>query len=261
MKQPKYFLSRGLELKPTRIFQRAEPTLTSTQAEGLEAETVQQKRRVPQSLIFAVGFLLLFSISGLGLYTYIGPQRVLQLFPSLHPSQTTLISQVGQGNPTGLSFDVQTADGRVDIVKNFLDRYDSPLKPHDTYAQILVNVADKYNLDYRLLPAIMMQESNLCKAADPSIHNCLGFGIDKAETLSFDTYEQSFDAAAKTLKEKYIDEGLITPEQIMTKYTPSSNGSWAFSVNQWIAEMEYNDRQRGITSNTNANLTQYTGVQ
>lgn len=30
----------------------------------------------------------------------------------------------------------------------------------------IVAIADKYNIDFRLLPAIAMQESNLCKS-DP----------------------------------------------------------------------------------------------
>jgi len=146
----------------------------------------------------------------------------------------------------------------VEIVRSFLERYDSPLKPYDHYAQALIDASDRYGLDYRLLPAIMMQESNLCKTSDPKIHNCLGFGIHKGGTLGFDTYEDSFDRAARELKANYIDQGLTTPEQIMKKYTPSSNGSWADSVNQWIAEMEHNDREVGKTATADANLLEYT---
>jgi hypothetical protein len=32
---------------------------------------------------------------------------------------------------------------------------------------------------------------------------------------------------------------------IMKKYTPGSNGSWAESVKQWMAEMKYDDRKLG----------------
>ncbi|MCD8545733.1 hypothetical protein LRY64_00030 [Candidatus Woesebacteria bacterium] len=44
----------------------------------------------------------------------------------------------------------------------------------------------------------------------------------------------------------------------MTKYTPSSNGSWAFSVNQWIVEMEYNDREYARENRQDNNLLEYT---
>ena len=53
-------------------------------------------------------------------------------------------------------------DARVEIVRQFFERYKSPLEPH---AQTVVETADAYGLDFRLIPAIAMQESNLCKKA------------------------------------------------------------------------------------------------
>ena len=46
---------------------------------------------------------------------------------------------------------------------------------------------------------------------------------------------------AKTLKEKYLDIGLVTPEEIMTKYCPRSlenGGSWARCVNRFKKEAQ-----------------------
>lgn len=159
---------------------------------------------------------------------------------------------------TGLQTAVAESDARPLIVAAFLERYDSPLKPYDHYGRALVEVADRYNLDYRLLPAIMMQESNLCKSIPPGTYNCLGFGVHKRGTLGFESYEAGFDRAAREIKERYVDVGLTTPEDIMTKYTPSSNGSWAFSVNQWITEMEYNDREKAREDRKNNDLLEYT---
>ncbi len=159
---------------------------------------------------------------------------------------------------TGAQTSIQAGDARADIVASFLERHNSQLEPYDYYGRVLVETADRYNLDYRLLPAIMMQESNLCKAIPPGSHNCLGFGIHARGTLGFENYEASFDRAARELKERYVDIGLTTPEEIMTKYTPSSNGSWAFSVNQWIVEMEYNDREFARQNRQNNNLLEYT---
>ncbi len=161
---------------------------------------------------------------------------------------------------TGIKSAIQVADARAMIVANFLERHDSPLTPYDYYGNALVEIADRYNLDYRLLPAIMMQESNLCKSIPAGSNNCLGFGIHARGTLGFDTYEAGFDRAAREIKENYIDIGLTTPEAIMTKYTPSSNGSWAFSVNQWIVEMEYNDRERAREDRKNNDLLEYTSL-
>jgi hypothetical protein len=43
----------------------------------------------------------------------------------------------------------------------------------------------------------------------------------------------------------------------MKKYTPSSDGSWANSVNQWMAEMRYNDRELGRTLKEDANVLEF----
>lgn len=168
---------------------------------------------------------------------------------------------IPEGEVKGLSTVAETADARPQIIAQFLARYNSPLKPHDEYGQKLVEIADRYQMDYRLLPAIAMQESNLCKKIPENSYNCLGFGITSKGTLRFESYEQAFDKAASSLKRNYIDKGLDTPEKIMTKYTPSSNGSWAHSVNRWIWEMEYDNKQAGKESTAEANLLEYTPSQ
>lgn len=189
--------------------------------------------------------------------------RTIQLHPNLAQAHGGAVTaDAGAFTPprlaTGAQSTIQTGDARADIVAGFLERHDSPLTPYDHFGRALVETADRYNLDYRLLPAIMMQESNLCKSIPPGSHNCLGFGIHARGTLEFESYEASFDRAARELKQRYVDIGLTTPEDIMKKYTPSSNGSWAFSVNQWIVEMEYNDREFARTNRQNNNLLEYT---
>lgn len=171
---------------------------------------------------------------------------------------TTNMMALPQGEVKGISTVYETGDARGDIVNGFLERYKSPVLLEDPeFGYTLVEIADKYGLDYRLLPAIAMQESNLCKVIPSNSFNCLGFGVHSRGTMRFENFESNFDTAAKTLKTKYVDIGLTTPEKIMTKYTPSSNGSWAASVNQWIAEMEYNDRALGKELKTDADLTKY----
>jgi len=145
----------------------------------------------------------------------------------------------------GIETSLETDDARPRIVANFLTRYNSPLVPADQYGRLLVEIADRYGMDFRLLPAMAMQESGLCKNIPEGSHNCLGFGIHKRGTLGFESYEAASERSAREIKQNYIDQGRTTPEEIMAKYTPSSNGSWAASVNQWMAEMRYDDRQLG----------------
>lgn len=179
---------------------------------------------------------------------YFANTAVLSDFPTQIPQD---------GQVKGVNSIMEVQDSRAAIVTRFLARHDSPLTPHHYYGTKLVEIADTYNLDFRLLPAIMMQESNLCKRIPEGTHNCLGFGIHSRGTLGFDTYEAGFERAAREIKANYVDIGLTTPEQIMRKYTPSSEGSWANSVNQWMAEMRFDDRELGRTQKTNADVLEF----
>lgn len=122
-------------------------------------------------------------------------------------------------------------DARIEIVRQFFARYNSPLEP---FASNIVEDADKYGLDYKLLPAIAMQESNLCQKIIVDSYNCWGFGIYGKTVTRFGSYPEAIDTVSKTLATNYIAGGLNTPEEIMSKYTPSSNGSWAHGVSYFM---------------------------
>jgi hypothetical protein len=184
-----------------------------------------------------------------------GLERPVKTDPSVQISAA--LETDNQGQIKGAETILETADGRPQLVANFLRRYKSPLQPYDEWGQKIVAIADKYNIDFRLLPAIAMQESNLCKNIPEGTFNCLGFGIHERGTLAFESFEANFERAAKELKKYYIDKGLTTPEKIMTKYTPGSNGSWAESVNQWMAEMRYDDRSLGRELKTDASVLEF----
>jgi hypothetical protein len=130
---------------------------------------------------------------------------------------------------------VLSKDARVETIRQFFEYYNSPLSP---FAQDVVDSAERYDLDHRLIPAIAMQESNLCKKIIPRSYNCWGFGIYGNKVIHFDNYPQAIETVSKALAHNYIAGGLITPEQIMTKYTPSNDGSWAKSVNYFMNALQ-----------------------
>jgi hypothetical protein len=136
-----------------------------------------------------------------------------------------------------ISASVYSEDARPLILKKYLKQHNSPLLPH---AQLLVDVADKYQLDYRLLVAIARQESNLCKRIPSESNNCWGYGIYGDKVTKFADLPTGIETVAKLLV-KYRKSGLRTPEEIMTKYTPPSaegDGSWARGVNKFLSELE-----------------------
>jgi len=183
-----------------------------------------------------------------GYYFYLMPKKTIAENPTeeiiLSPTQSSF-DHTAESDLKGVKSIVEREDARAELVAKFLERYNSPLQPYAYFGQLFVQLADKHDFDFRLLPAIAMQESNLCKNIPPESYNCLGFGIHERGTLAFENFDANFERAARELKMYYIEEGLTTPQEIMTKYTPSSDGSWADSVNQWMTEMRYNDRELG----------------
>ncbi|OGM81380.1 hypothetical protein A2434_01780 [Candidatus Woesebacteria bacterium RIFOXYC1_FULL_41_14] len=139
------------------------------------------------------------------------------------------------GNVPTVSSTIEYADARPKIVEGYLIRYDSPLAP---YSDLIVQTADKYHLDFRLITAIAQQESNLCKIIPPGSYNCWGWGITSVGTLGFDSFADGIETVSSGIRSNYLDKGYSTIEEIMSKYTPQSNGSWAFGVNSFMEEME-----------------------
>jgi len=126
-------------------------------------------------------------------------------------------------------------DARVKVLDEFFSYYKSPLEP---YSQLIVTTADEYNLDYRYIPAIAMQESNLCLKAPKDSFNCWGFGIYNGHVKKFASYDDAIETVTQTLAQEYKDKGLANPIAIMSKYTPSSNGSWANSVTYFMDNLQ-----------------------
>lgn len=133
--------------------------------------------------------------------------------------------------------DVVAEDARPLIIERFLKKYKSPLLPH---SKLIFELSQTYGFDYYWILAIGMQESGLCKNIPENSFNCWGYGIHKKGTLRFENYELALKSYAEYLKRQYFDKGLNTPELIMKKYCPYSDGSWARGVQHFIDEMESN---------------------
>lgn len=175
----------------------------------------------------------LFSLLTLkGTASPVGSQKVAQITPF---SGVQVYASLPAQLPS-VSGEVGFGDAREEIVRQYLERYNSPLLP---YVSQVINVADKYNLDYRLLPAIAQQESNLCKIIPPGSHNCWGWGIHSAGSLGFDSYQEALETVAKGLKTQYIDKGYVTVKEIMSKYNPNSpDGAWARGVESFMEDLK-----------------------
>lgn len=150
-------------------------------------------------------------------------------------SGTRVLASSDSTNFPSVSTTIVLEDGRAEILRRYFYSVDSELESYSSY---LVNTADKYGLDYRLLPAIAIKESGACRIIPPGGHNCWGWGIHSAGTLGFDSYEEAIETVAKGLKDKYIDLGYITPDQIMTKYAHPDSTTWGPDVSIYMAALE-----------------------
>lgn len=193
-------------------------------------------RKVTLLLSFFVfaPFLLVLTLV-LAMFTTYNDTKTIASVPA-SPKPPVAYAALPSGDVDSLTIELIPKDARVETVRQFLERYNSPLEP---YAQDLVSIAQKYGLDHRLLPAIAMQESNLCKKVrSDSAHNCWGWGIHSGKGLAFESYPEAIKTIARGLSTKYKDKhGLTTPEEIEKRYNPNSTGSWAFSVNHFMSQM------------------------
>ncbi len=178
----------------------------------------------PLLLTFCILYLSFLSVQKKGPLSFLRPENSIS-YAALPGSQNVLGDNTNQ------------QDARVAVVADFFKKYHSELLP---YAQNVVTAADKYGLDYRLIPAIAMQESTLCKKAPKNSYNCWGFGIYGKTVTRFESYPEAIDTVTRTLAGQYKGNGLETPQQIMSRYTPSNNGSWADSVTLFMNQLQIN---------------------
>lgn len=136
-----------------------------------------------------------------------------------------------------VSDEIIPTDGRAKIIENFFKKHNSPLAE---YSQTFIAVAEKYSLDYKLLPSISMQESNGGKKVIKDSNNPFGYGIYGKLVTRFNSWEEAIERVGRGLREDYLNQGLETPEQIMTKYTPPSlslGGPWAKGVLSFMEDL------------------------
>lgn len=120
---------------------------------------------------------------------------------------------------------------KINQLEAFLESYRSPLAP---YARVLVEVAEKYQIDWKLVPAITGVESTFGRQIPYNSYNAYGWANGK---YSFSSWEESIEKVTKTLKEKYYDRGLNNPYKIGPVYAPPSK-TWAGKVSRFMNEIE-----------------------
>lgn len=138
-----------------------------------------------------------------------------------------------------ISSSVSREDARAEILQQFLAKHHSPLEP---YVDALVSASEEQGIDFRLITAIGMCESNLGKKMPQGSYNAWGYAIYTGESsgANFLDWEDAIRTMANYLAEKYYSRGLTTPEEMGPVYAPPSvetGNSWARCVRTFIDEL------------------------
>jgi len=205
------------------------------------------------SMRTAFSFLATFSIWLISIVLVIASALVFQSYRAKTHYQNTsnevLAFESSQENafystmPVSLNFNLSEEYYYQDIpyltIKDYLTRHKSPMAES---AEFLVDIARENELDPYLLVAIAQCESNLGKKMPVNCHNPFGWGIHSKGTLCFETWEIGYQKVAQGLREKYLQKGLNSIEEIMTKYNYDSwqdrEGSWAKCVTKFVSELQ-----------------------
>lgn len=133
------------------------------------------------------------------------------------------------------SAEIQTSQGVTDnrkqVLKAFLNRYNSSLAP---YSGKIVELADKYKIPWTWVAAISGVESTFCREIPYNSYNCWGWANGE---YSFSSWEDGIEIVTRTLKEFYVDKGADTIVKIAPIYAPPST-TWAGKVLYFINLIE-----------------------
>lgn len=120
-------------------------------------------------------------------------------------------------------------------LKTVLTNYNSPLVGLE---KVLINTAEKYNLDWTLLAAITGNESAFAKRMPYQCNNPFGWGIYGDNKLCFESLEKSIIEVGKGLGTKY---NITSLESIAYTYNPGNTNKWLSATKFFIRKIKNQD--------------------
>ena len=100
-------------------------------------------------------------------------------------------------------------------------------------AEKLVAIADKYNLNWKLLPAIAGVESQYGQVIPLGSYN--PYGWNNGATY-FKDWSQATEVVASGIRTRYLPSGEVTPYKIGPTY--AANPAWANHVANYMRQID-----------------------
>ena len=147
--------------------------------------------------------------------------------PTIKPEPTVISAPVEQKN----------TDPRVVVLENYLTSKKSPLAQS---AHTFIEVADQYQLEWTLLPAIAGVESGFERAGNTNDFNAWGY-MCKNRPCSFASFDEGIRTVARTIGTsrayaKYRDTGEISDLAIPYNYVDPED--WSRKVQYFQEEIK-----------------------
>ena len=121
-------------------------------------------------------------------------------------------------------------DDRAKLLKKFLSEKNSPMARD---SEKLVKIADKYNLDWKLLPAIAGVESHYGQAVPSGSYNPYGWNNGSSY---FQNWLDASEIVASGIRARYAPSGVVTPGRIGPSY--AANPTWASHVVGYMQQID-----------------------
>ncbi len=121
---------------------------------------------------------------------------------------------------------------RTEAVHNVIESY-YPSSPLVDHADDFVATADKYDVDWRLLPSISGAESTFGKQCVPGTYNAYGWGQGY---IYFDSWEDGIETVIGSLRKNYIDKGAETVYEIGPIYAEATH--WSSRVTYFMNKFD-----------------------
>lgn len=138
----------------------------------------------------------------------------------------------------------EATDSRVNILRKFLEKYNSPLVP---FAANFVETAGKYNLDWKLVAAISGVESTFGREIPYQSFNGWGWGIYGDNTIRFSSWKEGVETVSEGLRTNYINKwGARDVYEIGRFY--ASSPTWAQRVVYFMRKIdEFKDQELAVS--------------
>lgn len=151
---------------------------------------------------------------------------------SLIFSNTKVLADIPVSKPVFEQIESKQLDEDAKILAEYFALHNSPLEVH---AQDFIDAAKKYDLDWKLVPAIAGVESTFGKQI-PGGYNAWGWGVYGTQAIYFDSWKNGIYTVSKGLRENYLNKGLLNPYQMNRIYAASP--FWGNKVAYFMKDME-----------------------